>query len=426
MTKASRPGPRKITLQYADYVRNMQRELGNTPVNTCVLYIRSYGADIKSGKYFNVKRIIEYVIGSGYKEKVIEAARKALADISPEKLVENPFKRFGYEKRVEPSILGTLFEVLPQAMAVRLFLEKYLLDKKTSILEASDNAGQTLLSFSAPDQAARFFKALKQKGPKEADQIIQDMGNYKTIYEYRYLRYEVNKLFKKLELPLIPASKSRPKARKTAKTARKKTSKRKKAPTKGKAPITEKAPEMVKAPELTLEDQLKVIDLYRDSISKNFHYVVSPLLEIVIDMDFDPQIVSAAKKALSPITSYQKTPRPFEKFSLSGNAPPTLLLGALFELLPEATALKVFRTEFLDAGDFFQITYSKAGRSLLRFSSARKAAAFIHALIKDTGSDLEKFLLRCRKSDKIREYPHRRYEVAEMLSALKKMEKGHA
>jgi len=175
-----------------------------------------------------------------------------------------------------------------------------------------------------------------------------------------------------------------------------------------------------------LSDLLSDIRDYGKEIKdKNNLRVVFPLLEIVNASDFQPDILEAAKKALKPIKTYKKGERPFEQFGfILKHLRPPYYVGALFELLPEATALNVFKKEYLSLGP---PTYVRAGQSLLRFSSADKAAEFIRALKNDKDDNTRlmtaKLLKSFRNMSGIRDFPWRRYDVDDVQHALKELDK---
>ena len=150
--------------------------------------------------------------------------------------------------------------------------------------------------------------------------------------------------------------------------------------------------------------------------------VAAPLADIVIASNFQPKILDAAKDALAPITSYQKKERPFEQFGFILKIVPSYYLGALFELLPRTTALEAFKAEFLSS--VFSLSgYIKAGHSLLRFSSPGKAAEFARALRKYYPSKTAKFLSTFKNTMTIITYKWRRYDVDDVLRALRKRPK---
>ena len=83
------------------------------------------------------------------------------------------------------------------------------------------------------------------------------------------------------------------------------------------------------------------------------------LLDVVIGSNFQKEIVVAAKNALEPIATYEKGSRPFAQLGFILKIRMPYYVGALFELLPQETALAAFKAEYLGLPQH----YASAGRA---------------------------------------------------------------
>ncbi len=432
MIKTGKPGPKKGRLAYPDYFQKTRKDIRNLPFRTLIKFIRSEEVNIDLGDYISVRRIVDYIIATDYKKEILEAARKVMLDISFPELGEEPleFEQLGFKKTTPPFFLGALFETLPEPIAVELFWQKYSLDK---------NAGRSLLRFSRPGKAVQFIRALERSDPKETARLIQLMQDHSGIINYEFRRYGVGRLMEQLPPSISPQIKAKaekvppeprppieslpkkpaPPIRSAPKTARKKAPKKKKAI----KPRSSGVPKyfekwQARISQQLLEDHLAAIKKDGAAIAKDSRYNVMHILGIVIGTDFEPQVMAAARDVLAHITVYRKTKDwPFIRFGFSLPLRP-FYLGALFELLPQATAVKVFKSEFLQEGEFYGSDFIMAGRGLMRFSAADEAAEFIDALNKNTRIDLEKFLPRFLNNHDVRGYQFRRYEAEDLLSAF--------
>ena len=174
---------------------------------------------------------------------------------------------------------------------------------------------------------------------------------------------------------------------------------------------------------LSPEKRLARIQECRDQIKIRNLRMLPYLLDIVIGSNFQKEILEAAEAALESISSYEKKGLPFEQLGFTLKIRMPHYVGALFELLPQETALTAFKAEYIGLPQH----YTSAGKGLLSFSSAKKAAEFIRALKKDKDDNTrlmtEKFLKSFRNISGIRNFPWRRYDVDDVQRALKELEK---
>jgi len=401
MVKVNKPAPVNEALKCPRFFWRTRNDIRVIPLHTRVFFIRNESSEINLGEYVSVKRIVDYVIASDYDAKVLEAAREAMLYVSPHKLAEDPFEQLGFEETPAPFFLGALFESLPEPIAVRLFWKRYALDKKKSAAEALDYAGQTLLRFSDVLKAAQFVLALRKMDPETTNEIVRAMLQSGPVRGYEFKRYEARRLLMELPSTIFPAVKAE-------------TRKARPVPVPKHFAVKHR-----RFSELSHQDFLDSISDFAAAIAGGEQASVLPVLQIVISGGYSPKLLAAARRAFLPITSYRRKEGevPFKAFGFYGKSAP-YFLGPLFELLPEAVAVKVFKAEILDMGNSYTATLKKAGRTLLRFSSAKAAAKFIRALRKSTDFDFNKFLSRCQRNYHVSGYRYRRYEVDAILLAL--------
>lgn len=146
---------------------------------------------------------------------------------------------------------------------------------------------------------------------------------------------------------------------------------------------------------------------------------------ITVASDFHPRVLAAVKRAFSPITGLTSDPRwplaqrwPMTQFGFPSNRTPAYYLGALFETLPRGFALRFFADRFFGHSRGSNFT-SRAGATLLRFSSAEASADFISDLKRIDSHGTARLIHYMRSQQTICQYQFKRYSAAEVVEILK-------
>jgi len=173
-----------------------------------------------------------------------------------------------------------------------------------------------------------------------------------------------------------------------------------------------------------LQYQLSAIQKLREPIKAGDHRRALLGVKIVVASEFHPKTLAAIIKVFSPITGLSIDPRwpladrwPMTQFGFPTTQVPAYYLGALFETLPRSFALRFFADHFF--GHQYGSTFiSRAGATLLRFSSAESSALFVNGLKQTDTKETERLLRYMQSQSDIRNYRFQRYSVPELIGAL--------
>jgi hypothetical protein len=173
-----------------------------------------------------------------------------------------------------------------------------------------------------------------------------------------------------------------------------------------------------------LKYQLEAIRKLREPIKAGDHRVALHGVKIAVASDFQPKVLAAARKVFSPITGLSVDPRwpvadrwPMTQFGFPTTQVPAYYMGALFETLPRSFALRFFADQFF--GRLCGSTFiSRAGATLLRFSSAENSALFVKGLQQTDSKETVRLLRYMQSQRDIRDYRFQRYSVSELIAAL--------
>jgi hypothetical protein len=172
--------------------------------------------------------------------------------------------------------------------------------------------------------------------------------------------------------------------------------------------------------QVPLELCLAKLRKHGETIKAGNYQKTADVIELVVGRDFQPEILEAAREALSSITFFKLDRvyplRQFDLTPLTG-LKRSFFLGAFFECLPRGLAVDLFHELFLwdgYAGDATRI----GGQALLCFSSAAAAADFLRAAHEQYPKLTLQLLHKTSSWKVVRNYEFRRYDASELKAAF--------
>ncbi|MEE8638488.1 MAG: hypothetical protein V3T21_05545 [Candidatus Margulisiibacteriota bacterium] len=163
--------------------------------------VKEYADTIREGYRSVAFHILEIVVGTDFHPEIMTAARKALFPIEfyRKNATDRPFQAFGFPPFNPAFYLGALFELLRPSTAVDVFKAEFLKEgefyKKAFII-----AGKSLLRFSAPNEAAKFARALGRNTNIDLERFFPRCQNNYNIRDYPSRRYDVEDLRRLLKI----------------------------------------------------------------------------------------------------------------------------------------------------------------------------------------------------------------------------------
>ena len=152
-------------------------------------FIRGKETAFLRGNYITVKNIVHMIAAYGLEEELIDAAQRVTGLIMADKIdLKRSYRQFGFElRRINPTELGLLYEILPREAAFKLFEHEYFVPNKHKMVIAN----KLLLCFSSADQAAEFLHDLWSKYPQQTEAILRRSDLAKDFTFRRYERSEL-------------------------------------------------------------------------------------------------------------------------------------------------------------------------------------------------------------------------------------------
>jgi len=172
--------------------------------------------------------------------------------------------------------------------------------------------------------------------------------------------------------------------------------------------------------QLPAKHRLALVRREVEAVKTGDHKKVAEIVKVVVGSDFDPAVVTAARKAMEPITSIKyDRHHPLEQFGLTNRTKMnwSYSLGAFFECLPRKLGTDIYRELYLYNG-YWPYRVRVGGQALLGFSCVQSAADFLLALF-EKAPDLT--LLRLHQTGTckvVRTYEFRRYDASALAAAF--------
>jgi hypothetical protein len=167
----------------------------------------------------------------------------------------------------------------------------------------------------------------------------------------------------------------------------------------------------------SIPERAAEIRRHEKKIKAKNHKPVSNILELVIASNYHVRVARAAREVFSHIAALEEGRCSFEEYKFSQYMQRSLFLGALFELLPRETSVRLYDAEFLSYYEDMPRAL-KGGQILLRFSTSHSAARFVADLLQRSPMETNRILSAASNWDVIKIYPFRRYEVSDIFKRL--------
>lgn len=188
--KAKKPKPSHPPRPNKDLIK-----IGQKRLETNLADVKEYADTIGEGYRPVAFHILEIVAGTDFHPEILTAARKALFPIEfyRKNATDQPFQAFGFPPLNPAFYLGSLFELLRPSTAVDVFKAEFLKGGEF-FKSAFIIAGRSLLRFSAPNEAAKFARALGRNTNIDLKGFFPRCQNNYNIRDYPSRRYDVEDL----------------------------------------------------------------------------------------------------------------------------------------------------------------------------------------------------------------------------------------